>query len=58
MELEYPLRMLGLKYPRGWQIILTKEDFLNIDNFEKYGWSIPLEGQGWSIPKSDIFDTL
>ena len=34
--LEYPFRKMGLEYPHGWQIILTKEDFY-FDNFEKWG---------------------
>ena len=30
------------------------ERFSNVDNFEKRGWSIPLEGRGWCIPVDDI----
>ena len=35
-----------------------KKGFLNLDNFEKRGWSIPAEGQGQSIAKSDTSNTL
>ena len=30
-----------------------KGRFLNLDNFEKWGQSIPSEDQGWSIPMDD-----
>ena len=33
---------MGLEYSRELEIILT-ERFLNLDNFEKRGWSIPVD---------------
>ena len=30
------------------------ERFSNVDDFEKRGWSIPLEGWGWCIPVDDM----
>ena len=61
-KLKSRVGVLPLKVRVGVSLWMTnhfdKGRFFNLNKFEKQGWSIPLEGWGWSFPKSDTSDTL